>query len=107
LYGNYSDQEHQFLKTISYMVAIQDVLMVNNVDYIQTSSFGNQDLFVKYQDSDLIKPWIARLDKTKYIDYPHGLVEWAYGTPQGPAGHPLEEGHQQIAEQIRKYLTDP
>ena len=86
------------------MVAIQDVLMVNNVDYVQTSSFGNQDLFVKYQDSDLIKPWIARLDKTKYIDYPRGLVEWAYGTPQGPGGHPLEQGHKQIAEKIYEKL---
>ncbi len=30
----------------------------------------------------------------------HGFVEWAYGTPHGPGGHPLEQGHKQIAEKI-------
>lgn len=29
-----------------------------------------------------------------------GFVEWAYDTPHGPGGHPLEQGHKQIAEKI-------
>ena len=32
------------------------------------------------------------------------LVEWCYGYPKGPGGHPLEEGHQRIADEVTKYL---
>ena len=32
------------------------------------------------------------------------LVEWCYGSPKGPGGHPLEQGHQRIADEISKYI---
>ena len=32
------------------------------------------------------------------------FVEWVYGTPHGPFGHPLEQGHQKIADEIKKYI---
>lgn len=38
--------------------------------------------------------------------YAGRLVEWAYGAPQGPNGHPLEQGHKQIAENIVRYIKD-
>jgi hypothetical protein len=45
--------------------------------------------------------YIKLVDTTKFIGWPkHGFVEWAYGTPHGPGGHPLEQGHKQIAEKI-------
>ena len=32
------------------------------------------------------------------------LVEWAYDAPRGPGGHPLEEGHKLIADEILKHI---
>ena len=32
------------------------------------------------------------------------FVEWCYGLPKGPRGHPLEQGHQRIADEISKYI---
>jgi lysophospholipase L1-like esterase len=32
------------------------------------------------------------------------FVEWAYGTPQGPGGHPLELGHRRIADEILRNI---
>jgi hypothetical protein len=37
--------------------------------------------------------------------YDGGLVEWAHDAPRGPSGHPLELGHQRIAEQVAKYIS--
>ncbi len=106
LYAKYTDEQHQFAKTLLYMVALQDVLVANNVNYYFCSAFGNQELFVKYAGNTDIKLWTDRLNTDRFIGFPeYGFVEWAYGTPHGPNGHPLELGHKQIAEQISKHLT--
>jgi hypothetical protein len=34
------------------------------------------------------------------------MMEWTYKTPQGPAGHFLEEGHQKVAEKINEYIRN-
>ena len=83
------------------MVALQDVLVADNVDYYYCSAFGNQELFVKYADNADIKMWIDRLNTSRFIGFPdQGFVEWAYNTPQGPNGHPLELGHKNIADKL-------
>ena len=87
------------------MVALQDVLVANNVDYFYCSAFGNQELFAKYADNTDIKIWTDRLNTDRFIGFPeYGFVEWAYNTPQGPNGHPLELGHRNIADEILKYI---
>lgn len=37
--------------------------------------------------------------------YDGGLIEWAHDCPRGPGGHPLELGHQRIADQVAKYIV--
>ena len=45
------------------------------------------------------------IDKDRFIGWPtEGIVEWVYGTPHGPGGHPLEQGHQIIANKILESL---
>jgi len=104
-YKYYTHELHQFLRTLVYMVTLQDVLDVNKVDWHYCSAFSNQLLFKKYMTDPACMPWIARLNTSRYIGFPDsGMVEWAYGTPQGPAGHPLELGHRRIADEIQKYI---
>ena len=101
LYKKYSEEQHQFLRTLTYMVALQDVLVADNVDYYYCSAFGNQELFVKYADNTDIKMWTDRLNTSRFIGFPdQGFVEWAYNTPHGPNGHPLELGHKNIADKL-------
>lgn len=33
-----------------------------------------------------------------------GMVEWMWDCPKGPGGHPLELGHQRIAEKINEHI---
>lgn len=105
LYGKYSEEQHQFLRTVVNMVTLQDVLTANNVDYRYCSAFSNQVMFKKYKDDTDIAPWIARLNTDKFIGFPdEGFVEWAYETPRGKGGHPLEYGHQKIAERLKQEI---
>ena len=101
LYVKFTDEKYHFIKTLSYMTALQDVLYANQVEYYYCSSFSNNEMFEKYANDDEVKLWIDRLNTKMFIGYPkQGFVEWAYGTPHGPDGHPLEQGHKRIAEEI-------
>jgi len=105
LYINYTDEKYSFLKTLSYMVSLQDVLDNNSVEYIFCSAFSNQELFKKYENDEEIVHWTNRLNKEKFVGFPdEGFVEWVYGTPHGEGGHPLKLGHKKIADKLSKYI---
>lgn len=107
LYTKFTDEQNQFIKTLSYMVALQDVLAVNNVEYLYCSSFSNSNMFKKYTEIENIKLWIDRLNIKKFIGYPNeGFVEWTYGEDIGPGGHPLENGHIKIAEKLYDHIRN-
>ena len=40
-----------------------------------------------------------------YLGWPkEGIVEWMGDCPKGPGGHPMEAGHQRIAEKINEHI---
>jgi hypothetical protein len=42
-----------------------------------------------------------------WLGWPNqGIVEWMGDCPKGPGGHPLELGHQRIAEQINEHIRN-
>ena len=50
--------------------------------------------------------WIDSCYFDNMNNYLGKMVEWCYGEEQGPYGHPLELGHQKIAENIVKQITN-
>jgi hypothetical protein len=55
-----------------------------------------------------IQTWATPTDKIEcYLGWPNeGLVEWIGDCPKGPGGHPLELGHQRIAEKINEHIRN-
>jgi hypothetical protein len=49
--------------------------------------------------------WIDDFYFKNMDNYVGRFVDWAYETPHGPKGHPLELGHRRIADEITKYVT--
>ena len=59
-------------------------------------------LFVSTFD---IQPWAVGPLDDFYLGWPdQGIVEWMGDCPKGPGGHPLELGHQRIAEKISEHI---
>jgi len=50
--------------------------------------------------------WIDQDYFQNLDNYLGRFVEWVYGTPHGPAGHPLQQGHERIAHEIAKCFQD-
>ena len=59
-------------------------------------------LFVSTFD---IQTWAQGPMEDFYLGWPkEGIVEWMGDCPKGPGGHPLELGHQRIAERINEHI---
>jgi lysophospholipase L1-like esterase len=54
-----------------------------------------------------IQTWAQGPMNDFYYGWPdQGIVEWMGDCPKGPGGHPLELGHQRIAERINEYIRN-
>lgn len=85
------------------IILVQSFLKQYNHPYIMLQSHVTQDLNRQFKDRDqLLK---SQIDLTKFIGWPYeGMTEWTYGCPKGPMGHPMELGHQKIAEKINEHI---
>jgi lysophospholipase L1-like esterase len=87
-----------YLNTFTKIIALQSYFKVNNQRYI----FLN------------VEPWVSKLvpshlanaiDADYYIGWPNlGMVDWMGDAPKGTGGHPLELGHERIANKIYEHI---
>ena len=87
------------------------MLEKHNKKYVMVDAFSNHQAHlpntaVTFRDteSDLLK----QVNTQHFLGWAHydaeTMVEWSYGTPHGPKGHPLEEGHRKIADKIIEHI---
>jgi hypothetical protein len=94
--------------------AIDYVTRYHSDDYLIRQYLLNVELletFLKYHKKKYImlsafgKPIETNKTFTNYLGWPNeSMMEWTYGTPQGPGGHFLEQGHQRVADKIYEYI---
>ena len=101
---SYNDDYNLEKKSLQILLLQQHFKMINqpylfaNVSGRQMSYRKNLDKFGyiwKQYDLSCFMGW-----------YDGGLVEWAHDCPRGPGGHPLELGHERIADQVAKYILN-
>lgn len=101
-YINLHHNDHYMYKQyLLNIVLLQNYLTANNKKYLMLDTFGNLTLRKQfYNFSNLVDP-------TYYLGWPNEtMMEWTYGCPQGPNGHFLELGHQQVADKIYEYIRN-
>ena len=90
---------HEYRRWLRQVILLQSFLQNNQQDYIMCNVFDNQHRFEKHYPDN--QGYCELIDHTRFVGWPNdGMVEWAYGTLQGSGGHPLEQGHQRIAEKL-------
>jgi len=100
----YSEPVYEFRNWIRQIILLQSFLKQHNVEYRFVNTFDNFNLM--HQLDHKANALIGMIDTTMFVGWPdEQMVEWAYGTPQGPGGHPLELGHQRIAEAIHAHIN--
>lgn len=102
-YADHHSFYHSSQTWYSQLIALQSYFKLNNQKYIFLSMMRPVD--------DLHRQWFSHLvdkvDSTHFIGWPdQGMVEFMGDCPKGPGGHPLELGHQRIANKIDEHIRN-
>jgi hypothetical protein len=84
---------------IRNIILLQSFFQVNNQKYIMCQTASYQAEFGEHQDLT------SHLDTSYFLDWPTaGICNWCEAVPIGPNHHPLEQGHEIIANKIYEYI---
>jgi hypothetical protein len=102
-YSRHHNDDYLYRQYLINIILLQQYLKNNNKKYLMLDAFGNHQNVGRRADNnnDLIK----QIDKDSFLGWPTTtMMEWTYGTPQGPGGHFLEQGHEQVADKIYEHI---
>ena len=103
----YHCDKYLYKQYLLNIVLIQQYLKLNNKKYIMLDSVRNHQGERQQSDTDISSAILTQIDTRYYLGWPNSpMVEWAWGTPKGPRGHFLEEGHQRVAKKINEHIRN-
>ena len=103
---HHSDQ-YLYSQYLINIILLQSYLKQNNKKYIMLDSFNEcYDPTTPREKMRLSMPQLVnQIDSIYYLGWPNEtMMEWTYGCSKGPGGHPLEAGHQIIANKIYEHI---
>ena len=83
------------------VIALQSYFDSVNKKFIFLSAFGNTEKI-----SWVRTPLSNKLNLSNWVDYPKTIAQWTSKLPRGPKFHPLEQGHQLVAEKIHEHIRN-
>jgi len=100
-YKNHYNDDHAMQTWLAQVVTLQNHFKQQGQSYLFISMQGFKNI------KDRFRHMAQAVDPEFYIGWPHGgLTEYMGDCPKGPAGHPLELGHQLITEHVKKYIRN-
>lgn len=97
----HGDDNYDYSCYLRKIILTQSYLKANGKRYIMLDAFGNTTV-QRLQHTKLTN----QIDTTYYLGWPNeSMMEWTYGTQQGPGGHFLDDGHKIVANKIYEYIT--
>lgn len=101
-FKNHYDPTHSYQTWITQVIALQNHFKLLNQRYIFTSM-----LPMRYPESQKFNHLTNMIDEQYYMGWPNmGMVDWMGDCPKGPGGHPLELGHERIANKIYEHIRN-
>lgn len=99
----YDTPEYYYTNWLRQVFLIQSLCKLHQIPCIMFIAYGANNSHTQYHA--LNGKLANAIDQSIFVDDMFtSVVEWTYGTPHGPNGHPLEQGHEIIADKIYKHI---
>jgi hypothetical protein len=107
--NHYSNFDAHF-KWLTQVLMMQSFFKQHDQKYIFCSTFGTDRTLDKDEQTNylpILQKMINDVDADYYIDWhQQGMMDWVKDCPLAYGGHPLELGHQQIANKINEHIRN-
>lgn len=102
----YDTPEYYYANWLRQIILVQSLCKLHKIPCIMFNACGAHESHVRY--SHKFEKLLSAIDSTMFVDNSMSVatVEWVYGTPHGPNGHPLEDGHKIIADKIYAHIRN-
>ena len=104
-YYKYSyNHDFAFERWIRQILLLQQYLKSIDQPYLFINVAGQLDYEKNIKN---ITSLAEKIDVSRFIGWPaRGMIEITSGCPKGPGGHPLEQGHERIANEITTHIRN-
>ena len=104
-YAEHYDLRHATQTWLAQVLALQDFLKQREQKYVFVSMNGQWDEY--YYKNLNLEHMANAVDREHYLGWPQeGFTHWQDNAPIGSSGHPLELGHQRIADKIYEHIRN-
>lgn len=101
----YDTPEYYYAMWLRQIILTQSLCKANNISCIMFIACGAHESHKLYHKK--YEKLISLIDQTLFAHpLTESVAEWTYGTPHGPNGHPLEAGHEIIANKIYEHIRN-
>jgi hypothetical protein len=101
--SRYHDDDYLYRQYLINIILLQRFLESNDKRYLMLDSFGNHQANQRTHNDN--RALLAQINDKFYIGWPNeSMMEWTFGTPQGPCNHFLEEGHDIVTNKIYTHM---
>jgi lysophospholipase L1-like esterase len=101
----YDTPEYYYADWLRKVILIQSLCKVKNIPLVMFIACGANNSHQAYHKK--FATLVGQIDQTQFINGMFtSVAEWTYGTPHGSNGHPLEQGHEIIAEKIYEHIKN-
>ena len=101
----YDTPEYYYADWLRQIILVQSFCKVHNIPCVMFIACGSNIIHKQYHQQ--FKKLIDKIDHSMFVDGMFNSVgEWTWGTPQGKNGHPLEQGHEIIANKIYEHIRN-
>jgi lysophospholipase L1-like esterase len=101
----YDTPEYYYAKWLRQIILVQSLCKLHNIPCVMFISCGaNESHNLYYKRFDKL---INAIDQSFFVsDMSTSVADWTWGTPHGPNGHPLEQGHEIMADKIYEHIRN-
>jgi hypothetical protein len=101
----YDTPEYYYADWLRQIILVQSFCKLHNIPCVMFVACGAHTSHKQYYQQ--FKKLVNAIDHSMFVDDMFTSVgEWTWRTPHGPNGHPLETGHEIIAEKIYEHIRN-
>lgn len=101
----YNTPKYYYANWLRQIILTQNLCKSNSIPCVMFIACGAHEEHKLYYNE--FSKLVNAIDHSMFVeDMFTSVAEWTWGTPYGPYGHPLEQGHQIIADKIYEHIRN-
>ena len=101
----YDTPEYYYANYLRQIILVQSLCKGYNVQCVMFVACGSNNSHKQYHKK--FEKLVNAIDQSMFVDNMFtSVAEWTYKAPRGPNGHPLEQGHEIMANKIYEHIRN-